>query len=143
MQPPLQPFTEPWRTTALRTGSLALAVGVGVGLIEGHLAVVPSVTLVALWFTLGGHFLELLFRNRLRQHISGRPAMQVVARVAYWFVGGAVLFEGALATRALVAGRMTVPLSWWLAGIAFVGVELLIHLGLRVRGQPSVYDGRG
>ena len=143
MQPPVPPFTEPWRTTALRTGSLALAVGVGVGLLKRQLAVVPSVALFALWFTLGGHFLEVLFRNRLRQHISDQPTMQALARVAYWFAGGSVLFEGALATRALLGSRMTVPLSWWFAGIAFVGVELLIHLGLRARGQASVYDGRG
>jgi hypothetical protein len=143
MQPPAQPFAEPWQTTALRTGSLALAAGLGVGLIQGHLAVVPSVTLFALWFTLGGHFLELLFRNRLRHYISDQLAAQVLARLAYWFACGAVLFEGALATRTLLAPRMPVPLSWWPAGIGFVGVELLIHLGLRARGQPSVYDGRG
>jgi hypothetical protein len=105
--------------------------------------VVPSVTLFALWFTLGGHFLELLFRNRLRHYISGQLAAQVLARVAYWFAGGAMLFECALATRTLLAPRMPVPFSWWLAGIGFVGVELVIHLGLRARGQPSVYDGRG
>ena len=59
MRQPVQPFTEPWRTTALRTGSLALAVGVGVGLLKRQLAVVPLVALLALWFTLGGHFLEV------------------------------------------------------------------------------------
>jgi hypothetical protein len=91
----------------------------------------------------GGHFLELLFRNRLRQYIGDRSALQALARIAYWFACGALLFEGALATQTLFAGRMPVRLSWWLAGIAFVGVELLIHLGLRARGQPRFYDHRG
>ena len=139
--PPSEPFSERWRTTALRTGLLALAVGVAVGLITGHLAVVPSVTLFALWFTLGGHFLELLFRNRLSQHVSDQPAARMLARVAFWFVGGAVLFEAAQATQTLFARRVSVP--WWLAGIGFVGVEFLVHLGLRARGEASVYDGRG
>ena len=143
VQPATQPFSEPWHTTALRTGSLALAVGAAVGLRERRLAVVLPATLLALWFTLGGHFIELLFRNRLRQHLSGQPGLQALARVAYWFVGGAILFEGAIATRALLASQMAVPLSWWQAGIGFVVVELLIHLGLRARGQPSLYDGRG
>jgi hypothetical protein len=143
IHPLSRPFAEPWRTTALRTGLLALAIGVGVGLYERQLAVAPWVSLFALWFTLGGHFLEVLFRNRLRRHISGPPAVQGLVRVAYWFAGGSVLFEGAQATRALLAGRDSGPLPWWLAGIAFAGVELLIHLGLRARGQPSVYDGRG
>lgn len=141
--PPPEPFSEPWRTTALRTGLLALAVGVAVGLIKRHLAVVPSVTLFALWFTLGGHFLELLFRNRLRPFVSDQPAARTLARVAFWFAGGAVLFEAAQATQTLFARRLSVPLSWWVAGIGFVGVEFLVHLGLRARGEASVYDGRG
>jgi hypothetical protein len=143
MRPPPQPFTEPWRTTALRTGSLALVAGAGIGLREQQVAVIPLMALLALWFTLGGHFLELLFRNRLRRQISDRSAIPVLARIVYWFAGGAVLFEGALATRALLIGRTTAPLSWWLVGIAFVGVELLIHVGLRARGHPSLFDGRG
>lgn len=143
MQTPVQPFTEPWRTTALRTGSLALAVGVIVGLRQRHFGVVPVVTLLALWFTLGGHFVEVLFRNRLGRYISGPPAIHALCRVGYWFLGGVVLFAGALATRALLAARMPIPFSWWQAGMGFVGVELLVHLGLRARGQPNVYDGRG
>ena len=139
----MQPFSERWRTTALRTGLLALAAGVAVGVIKRHLAVVPSVTLFALWFTLGGHFLELLFRNRLREFVSDQPAAQMLARIAYWFLGGAVLFEAAQTTQALFARHVSVPFSWWLAGIGFVGVELLVHLRLRARGEASVYDGRG
>ena len=47
-----QPFAEPWRTTALRTGGIALAIGVVVGLYQRQLAAVPDATLLALWFTL-------------------------------------------------------------------------------------------
>ena len=143
MHPTAQRFAEPWHATALRTVGLAIAIGLGVGLIKGRLAVVPSVTLLALWFTLGGHFLELLFRNRLGQYIGNRPAVFSFARIAYWFASGAVLFEGAVATQSLFSGPMPVRLSWWLAGIGFVGVELLIHSGLRARGEPSFYDRRG
>jgi hypothetical protein len=31
----------------------------------------------------------------------------------------------------------------WTGGILFVGVELLIHVLLQARGQPSFYNGRG
>jgi hypothetical protein len=122
---------------------LALAIGVGVGLYQRQLAMVPMVTLFALWFTLGGHFLEVLARNHLRQRISGPPAVQALARVAFWFAGGCVLYAGAVATRAITTGRGAGPWPWWMAGVAFVGVELLVHLLLRLRGRPSFYDGRG
>jgi|SRR5215470_18735536 len=138
-----QPVSEPWSATALRTGTIALAIGVGVGLYERQLAAVPVTTLTALWFTLGGHFVEVLMRNTLRHRIAGHTAVQVVARLVYWFAGGSVLYAGALATRAILTGRGAVPWPWWTGGILFVALELLVHLFLHARGQPSFYDGRG
>jgi len=134
---------ESWRTTALRTGGLALIIGIGVGAARHNFSLAPPLTLLALWFTLGGHFVELLFRNQLRQHISHGAVAQLVARVVYWFAGGSLLFEGALVTRALLGVQLRIPYSWWMAGIAFVAVELLIHLFIRSRGQANFYDGRG
>jgi len=138
-----EPFTEPWRATALRTGSTALAIGVGVGFYERQLAAVPVTTLIALWFTLGGHFVEVLVRNRLRQRIGGPAPVQSVARLVYWFAAGSVLYAGALATRAILTGRTAVPWPWWTGGMFFVGLELLVHLLMYARRQPSFYDGRG
>ena len=137
-----EPFAESWRITALRTGSIAVVIGMGVGLYERQLAAVPRVTLVALWFTLGGHFLEVLFRNQLSRRIGGQP-MQAVARLAYWFAGGSALYAGALATLAALTGRGSGQWPWWAGGVGFVGVELLIHQLLRARGQASFYNGLG
>jgi hypothetical protein len=136
------PFAESWRITALRTGSLAVAIGMGVGLYQRQLAVVPLVTVLALWFTLGGHFLEVLFRNQLGRRIGGQPR-QSVARLAYWFAGGSVLYAGALATLALLTGRRPGPWPWWAGGVGFVVAELLIHQLLRARGHASFYNGLG
>ncbi len=33
--------------------------------------------------------------------------------------------------------------AWWLGGLAFIGIELVAHLALLLRGRPSFYDGRG
>jgi hypothetical protein len=32
--------------------------------------------------------------------------------------------------------------AWWFGGIAFIVVELVVHLVMRLRGLPSFYDGR-
>jgi hypothetical protein len=138
-----EPFSEPWRATALRTGSLALAIGIAVGLYERRLAAVPLTTLLALWFTLGGHVAEVWFRNHLRQRIAGQVPVQAVARLLYWFGVGSVLYAGALATRAILTGRGIASWPWWTGGVLFVGLELLAHLLLLTRRQPSFYDGRG
>jgi hypothetical protein len=138
-----EPYIEPWRATALRTGTIALAIGLGVGLYQRRLAAVPLTTLIALWFSLGGHFVELLMRNHLRVRIGGPAFVQAVARLLYWFAGGSVLYAGALATRAILTGWPPVAWPWWTGGIAFIALELLVHLFLHARGLPSFYDGRG
>jgi hypothetical protein len=138
-----EPFSEPWRATALRNGSLASAIGIVVGLFERRLAAVLLTTLLALWFTLGGHFAEVLFRNHLRVQIGGQVLVQTVVRLIYWFGAGSALYAGALATRAILTGRGAGPWPWWTGGVLFVGLELLVHLLLLARGQPSFYNGRG
>ncbi|HKE89070.1 MAG TPA: hypothetical protein VKB45_01960 [Gemmatimonadales bacterium] len=136
-------FTEPGRATALRTGSIALAIGIGVTLARRQLSLLPVVTLMALWFTLGGHYVELLFRNRLAPVVDGSPQRLALVRLPYWFVGGSLLYAAALATRDILVGRGHMSSPWWMGGALFVVAELLIHLVMRARGQPSFYDGRG
>ena len=135
-------FAEPWRATALRTRGIAVAIGVGVALYRHQLSLLPLATPLALWLTLGGHVVEVVFRNRIGSHIPGRGA-RASARLGYWFVTGSALYAGALATRALLTGRAAVPWPWWTGGAAFVAVELVIHLLMYARRQPCFYDGRG
>ena len=135
------PFTERLPTTLLRTGSLAVGVGVVAGWRQHRLVTVPLVTVFALWFTLGGHYVELLFRNRIGIHLGPTPGRALV-RLVYWFVGGSVLYAAALTTHWMLTGRWA-PWPWWIGGALFVAGELVIHLFMRVRRQPSFYDGRG
>ena len=135
-------YSEPWSITLRRTVGLALAIGIGVGLVQHRLRLIPITTLLALWFTLGGHFVDLLCRNELRPRISSSP-LHWLARVGAWFVGGCALYAGLVATRGLLTGLWRVPLPWWIGGVFFVVAELIAHLFLRFRGQPSVYGGLG
>ena len=126
----------------MRTGSLALAIGLGVGLYLRRLDAVPAATIVALWFTLGGHFAEVVFRNGLAPRLgSGIPAY-LLARLVYWFAAGSLLLAGAWVTLTAMSGHAR-PWPWWIGGTGFVLAELVIHLAMRLRGEASVYDGRG
>jgi hypothetical protein len=138
----VEPFREPWHTTAVRTISLAVLVGLAVGLILRRPAIAPLVALLALWFTLGGHFIELLFRNRLGPPLRGRATYQV-ARLVFWFLGGGLLYAGVWMTDRILTGHVPPRFPWWSAGVGFVVVELLIHFRLHSLGNASFYDGRG
>jgi hypothetical protein len=32
--------------------------------------------------------------------------------------------------------------AWWLGGVGFVGLELLVHLVMQMLGRASFYNGR-
>ena len=145
MTSPWQPYREPLRTTLVRTIAIAAVAGALVTRwFGGGLARWPMATLLMLWPSFGGHWVDLWFLNWLRPRLSVARAVQVGARVAVWFVGGSCLALGmALTAVALNAFRPAHWPAWWVGGLAFMGIELVAHGGLQVRGKPSFYNGRG
>jgi|SRR4051812_12609822 hypothetical protein len=138
-----QPFREPLRRTLTRTLGIAAVAGGILALARGGLAHWPAATVVMLWPSLGGHWVELWFLNWLRPRLSRGRAAQVAARLAVWFVGGVALGVGMWLTAAALPGlRPPRPSVWW-AGLGFVGVELVAQTGLQLRGRPSFFNGRG
>jgi hypothetical protein len=143
------PYREPLRTTLLRTGTIALVVGAilarpwrGDGPARW-----PIATLLVLWPALGGHFVEIWFLNWLRPRLPDARGVQVFARFAVWFVGGLGLAMGmgltAMAMGIRPARGSAWWSAWWIGGLAFIGIELVAHLFLQLRGRPSFYNGRG
>jgi hypothetical protein len=139
-----QPYREPIRTTLLRTIMIAVVVGGVLAQWRGNLGRWPLATLLVLWPSFGGHWVELWFLNWLRPRLSSARAIQVGARVGVWFVGGTVLALGmGLTAMALTGFPPAQWPPWWLGGLAFIGVELVAQLALQLRGRPSFYNGLG
>jgi len=138
------PAPEPLRSTLARTVTIALVVGAVLARSSGGLARWPLATVMVLWPSFGGHWVELWFLDWLRPRLPGARAAQVGARVAVWYVGGTGLALGMALDRD-GAGRAPAQRwpAWWLGGLGFIGVELVAHLALRLLGRPSFYDGRG
>ena len=137
------PFREPLRNTLLRTGAIALAVGVLVAQLWGRPGRWPMVALLVLWPSFGGHWVEVFFLNWLRPRLPASRGAQVAGRLAVWFVGGVCLGTGMRMTAATLTKLPTTNWpAWWLAGLVFIGVELVAHLGLQLSGRPSFYNGR-
>jgi hypothetical protein len=138
-----QPFREPLRSTLIRTGTIALVVGGVLARWWGGRGRWPLTTLLVLWFTFGGHWVELWFLNWLRPRLSVARLVQVGARVGVWFVGGTGLALGMVLTAKVLGGISPGQWpAWWLGGVGFIGVELVVHLMAQLLGRPSFYNGR-
>lgn len=136
-------FEEPFRRTLARNVTIAGVVGAVFAFQRRDLRLLLPVTALALWFSLGGHYVELAFLNELRARLPRRRLTQALVRLLVWAGGGAFLYACMAATaRALPIG--TPPLGrWWFGGVLFIGIELAVHTVLAIRGSPNFYDGRG
>ena len=127
--------------------SFSPAIGAGAAIAaaaRGGLARWPAATLLAFWPSFGGHWIEVWFLNWLRPRIPAARRVQVVSRLGVWFAGGTLLAIGMVLTaRALGWFRMAHWPAWWVGGAGFIGIELVAHLALQLRGRPGFYNGRG
>jgi hypothetical protein len=136
-------FQEPFGRTLARNVTIAAAVGAVFAFLRRDLKLFLPVTILAMWFSLGGHYVELAFLNGVRPRLPRRRLTLSLVRFLVWACGGALLYACMAATaRALAIAPP--PLSpWWLGSVLFIGVELAVHAVLAIRGLPNFYDGRG
>src|SRR5947209_6138045 len=103
--PDWEPVREPLRVTLTRTLGIAIVIGAVVALSTGRLRSWPAITLLALWPSVGGHWVELAFLNYLRPRISESRHVQLGARILVWFIGGIILVVGMRLTAMLLPAR--------------------------------------
>jgi len=134
---------EPLRRTVARNVALAVGFGVVFALQRHRLRLLFPIAALALWFSLGGHYVELAFLNGLRPRFSQGRLTQAGLRLVVWFAGGAVLYV-LMAASARIFSLEPPPLRmWWYGGVLLIGVELAVHGLLAVRGRPNFYRGHG
>ena len=141
---PADRAAEPLRVTLTRTVSIAVVAGAVVALSMGRLRRWPAISLLMLWPSVGGHWIDLLFLNGVRPLLPQSRTVQVMARIAVWFGGGVALGVCVRLTAWMLFNRWTLSgLTWAIAGAVFVAVELIAHAVLQLRGRPSFYNGLG
>ncbi|HXE54255.1 MAG TPA: hypothetical protein VN541_14625 [Tepidisphaeraceae bacterium] len=130
-------FKEPLRVTLARTLTIAVVVGVVFAWLSRGSIGLPLAILLALWPSLGGHVVEVFFLNQIRPRLSAARLPQMTARIGLWFLAGVVLLLCMRLTAALAGFHPPGWSAWWVGGIAFIGIELVPHLFLQLRGRPS------
>ncbi len=135
---------EPLRRMLVRNVTIALVVGSVFALVRHRLKLLAPVTLLGLWFSLGGHYIEIAILNVVRNRLPRGRLIQTLARLLTWGCAGALLFACMAATARLLPIGITLSKPWWFGSIAFIGVELAVHGAfLASRGLPNFYNGRG
>ena len=125
------------RTTLARTVTIAVIGGALLARWMVGLAAWPVAALLVFWISFGGHWVEVFFLNCVRPRLAG-------LRILVWFIGGIGLFFGMRITAMAFASHMYGRWPpWWTGGLAFIGIELAVHLALQLFGRPSFYNGRG
>jgi hypothetical protein len=137
------PVHEPIGRTLARNVAIALLVGAGLAAARQQLRLIVPFSLLALWFSLGGHYVEVLFLNSIRPRIPAAGAVQRSARILVWYAGGSVLSLLMLATARAMRIRGPGAGRWWLGGLLLIGIELVVHVLLALRRSANFYDGRG
>jgi hypothetical protein len=126
-----------------RNLTIAIVAGVLISLFRRAPFLALPGTILAVWPSLGGHFVEIAFLDGLRPRLPRAKLVQASARLVWWLAGGALLGGALIATaHALRVGAPPWHL-WWMGGPMFVGIELLVHGILALRERPSFYRGDG
>ena len=130
-------------TTLARNLTIASCIACVFALVRHDFTRFIPVAILALWPSLGGHYVEVAFVNLIRTRVPQGQVAQVLLRLLVWYVGGILLYFCMVATsHALPVGALPMRL-WWSGGLLFVGLELSVHAILAARRQPSFYGGRG
>jgi hypothetical protein len=134
----------PERTSRVLARSFALATLVGaVTAIFGRACFALTTGVLALWPSLGGHFVEIAFLDGIAPRLARGRAVQAAARVVWWLAGG-VLLGVAMIASSHAMGRVGPPWRWWwMGGPAFVALELVVHGLLALRRCANFYRGNG
>src|SRR5262245_58939558 len=127
----------------VRNVAIATAVSAAVTLPRHDYKSFLPVAALALWPSFGGHYVEMAFDNAVRSRISQGRLIQAAARLLVWFVGGVLLYMCMVVTSRFLPIRALPPGLWWCGGFVFVGIELVVHTILAMRGRPNFYNGRG
>src|SRR5258708_38795865 len=92
------PVEEPFCRTFARTAAIALGVAAVGALVKHDLKGLFPIAVLALWPSLGGHYVELAFANYLSPRIPHGRLAQTVARLLFCVVGGILPYASLTST---------------------------------------------
>ncbi len=133
---------EPLRVTLSRTLTIAVVVGVVASFATHNIRMGFAIGLGALWPSVGGHWIELLWLNLIRKRLKPKVPILVALRLIYWWAWGFVIIFPAFYTIHVIAPSLPPMPSPLLGGFGFLFVEMLLHGIFAMNHRPNAFDAR-
>jgi len=108
---------------------------------KSNLTLFEMIWLVVFCIVVGGHWLELLFINRIKFALPKNILLLYFIRIVYWFLCAVPLFFAINFIMGLFLYDGLRLSHWWTFGIFYIGIELLMYAIMQIRYKKSFYNG--
>jgi len=108
---------------------------------KGKLVLFEMIWLVVFCIVFGGHWLELVFINRIKFTLPKNILSLYFIRIVYWFLCAVPLFFTANLIAHLFSHKTVQMGRWWIFGFFYIGIQLLMHAIMQLRLKKSFYNG--
>lgn len=143
-----QKYSEPFLKVVLRTLVTSAVIALILTFARvfpyqgmGKTAVFGLIWLMLFCVVFGGHWLEVLFINYLKDMLPQNILLLYFARIAYWILCSVPLFILAnFAANSLTSHGMHLG-NWESFGLVYIGIELIMHTFMYFRWKKSFYNG--
>ena len=89
----------------------------------------------------GGHWLELVFINRIKFALPKNILLLYFIRIVYWFLCSIPLFVMMNLISDLFSYKTDHLGHWWTFGFFYIGIQLMMHGIMQTRFKKSFYNG--
>jgi hypothetical protein len=100
-----------------------------------------TIWLVIFCIYFGGHWLELLFVNRIKFMLPKNLLFLYFVRICYWFLSAIILLALASVVYNLLSNRKGPLVEWWIFGLIYIGIQLVMNAIMHMRSKKSFYNG--
>jgi len=88
-----------------------------------------------------GHWLELVFINRIKFALPQNILLFYFIRIVYWFLCAVPLLLISNEIVSLFSHRTGHLGDWWAFGFFYIGIQLIMHGIMQVSMKKSFYNG--
>jgi len=140
--------TEPFIQTVIRTILTTTIIAVILYCLhvfppgdKSKLMLFEMIWLIVFCIVFGGHWLELVFINRIKFALPKNILLLYCIRICYWFLCSIPLFFIADFIYNLFSHNRGGLGHWYTFGFFYIGIELLMHAIMQIRLKKSFYNG--